>query len=322
MATTQVVFRSTDEGLVWRFQGTLMNPADYPHSQSPTAMSESALTELADGSLTAILRFDGDCGCAPTALKQTRSVERGGGECGVYTYYHQVFSTDAGRTWSKAKAVNGTGCVKPRLMMLGEAGAPGPLLLTGGRMCVENVTDLFLWLNSDGLAGSAASHLPLSDVWRRHSLSYVHNSLWRGDSAYTFDASINNSQLFETQGYTTLVRLGPLAALVAYNRYYHPGDGVPGCRTAVDGKNHEVCSTAFVMRLTLARKSDDLPLGELERSIADDDGFGSAPVQKTVMAWLSGCGANWSDCADFILRGPAKGAVNAVSVGGLVELNR
>ena len=41
-----------------------MNPVHYPHSQNPTAMSESALAQLADGSLTAVMRFDGDCGCA------------------------------------------------------------------------------------------------------------------------------------------------------------------------------------------------------------------------------------------------------------------
>ena len=127
-------------------------------------------------------------------------------------------------------------------------------------MCVENVTDLFLWLNADGLGGSASSRLPPNDVWRRHSLSYVHNSLWRGDTAYTFDADINNSQVFETQSYTTLIRLGPLEALVAYNRYYHPVDGAPGCQNDKNGKETaEVCSTAFVMRITLARKAAEGP---------------------------------------------------------------
>ena len=52
-----------------------------------------------------------------------------------------------------------------------------------------------------------------------------------------------------------------------------------------------------------------------------DDVTETGASRKTVMAWLTGCGANWTDCADFILRGPAKGAVNAVSAGGLIELN-
>eukprot|EP01050_Picozoa_sp_SAG11_P012611 SAG11_NODE_1413_length_4981_cov_2.208726_3_plen_170_part_00 len=119
----------------------------------------------------------------------------------------------------------------------------------------------FLWLNVDlTLGGSAASRLPRTDTWRRHSLSHVHNKLWTGDSAYMFDADVNNSQVFETQGYTTLIRLGPLEALVAYNRCYHPGDGVPGCYIdGAGGQQHEVCRTAFVMRLTLARKFDDTP---------------------------------------------------------------
>ena len=66
-----------------------MNPAHYPHSQNPTAMSESALAQLADGSLTAVMRFDGDCGCAP--LKTAEQQARARGECGAYRYYHQVW---------------------------------------------------------------------------------------------------------------------------------------------------------------------------------------------------------------------------------------
>ena len=239
--------------------------ADYPESQNPTAMSESALAQLADGSLMAVLRFDGDCGCHSAPKTQLE-------ECGAYRYYHKVFSTSSGHTWSKAVAVNGTGCVKPRLMMLGEPAFPGPLLLTGGRMCVENVTDAFLWLNADGLGGSAASRLPPNDTWRRHSLSYVHNSLWRGDSAYKYNADINNSQVFETQSYTTLIRLGPLEALMAYNRYYHPSDGAPGCQTDKNGnETAEVCSTAFVMRITLARKAAKGPRQKTDDMAVMDD---------------------------------------------------
>ena len=38
------------------------------------------------------------------------------------------------------------------------------------------------------------------------------------------------------------------------------------------------------------------------------------PVRKTVLAWIAG---NSSESAEFVLRGNGKGAVNAVSVGGL-----
>ena len=76
------------------------------------------------------------------------------------------------------------GCVKPRMHRFGA----GPLLLSGGRMCVANgtcsgslcvffttpsktlpctVTDMFVWLNGDGLAGGAASKLPAAETWRK-----------------------------------------------------------------------------------------------------------------------------------------------------------
>ena len=52
---------------------------------TPTAASESALAQLADGTLTAIMRMDGDCGCSMTESR---------GECGVYRWYHQSFSSE------------------------------------------------------------------------------------------------------------------------------------------------------------------------------------------------------------------------------------
>ena len=52
---------------------------------NPTAASESALAQLADGTLTAIMRMDGDCGCGMTESR---------GECGVYRWYHQSFSSE------------------------------------------------------------------------------------------------------------------------------------------------------------------------------------------------------------------------------------
>ena len=118
-------------------------------------------------------------------------------------------------------------------------------------MCVANVTDIFVWLSPDGLAGSPASKLSKDDAWKVHSLSYVHNQLWQGDSAYMFDNSINNSHLFATSGYTTILPLSQSEALIAYNRYYLPGDGVPGCYK----DKGEVCSTAFVMKLALRKKA-------------------------------------------------------------------
>jgi hypothetical protein len=98
--------------------------------------------------------------------------------------------------------------------------AQGPLILSGGRNCVENVTDLFMHVNADGLAGRTqaqptqqnddGSRPDEAQAWRTHSLSYVHNLLWRGDPLYRFDSKINDSSVFATQGYTTLIQVTPL----------------------------------------------------------------------------------------------------------------
>ena len=122
--------------------------------------------------------------------------------------------------------MQGMGCVKPRLLTLGaNESTPGPVLLSGGRLCVENKTDVRLWFSPDGMAGMDG-HAP----WQTHSLAEVHNKLWQGDPGYKFDLSeINNPKLFATQSYTTLIQTAPDEAIVAYNHYYHPNDGSPGC---------------------------------------------------------------------------------------------
>ena len=48
-------------------------------------------------------------------------------------------------------------------------------------------------------------------IWRSR---YYHNLLWQGDPVYKFDSSVNDSMLFETQGYTTLIQTAPHEALV------------------------------------------------------------------------------------------------------------
>ena len=61
-----------------------------------------------------------------------------------YNYYYQSFSTNLGETWTKAVMMQGMGCVKPRLLALGAwdgfrtTGRKGPIVLSGGRLCVEN----------------------------------------------------------------------------------------------------------------------------------------------------------------------------------------
>ena len=42
--------------------------------------------------------------------------------------------------------------------------------------------------------------------------------------------------------------------------------------------------------------------------------YAAPPARKTVLAWIAG---DTNESAEFVLRGSGKGAVNAVSVGGL-----
>jgi hypothetical protein len=137
------------------------------------------------------------------------------------------------------------------------------------------------------------------DSW---SNGYV---LWRGPSAYS-----------------TVTPLGGANVGVLYERGFEQ-----------DIENITFASVDTTPPATVASlKSDDAaPKNHLQTADnGHDDGAGAPPAsttappkgQRTVMAWLASCGANWTICADFVLRGPAKGAVNAISAGGPVELEQ
>ena len=68
----------------------------------------------------------------------------------------------------------------------------------------------------------------------RHSLSYQHNRLWKGDRKLLFTKAVNSSHpfAFETQSYTSVQPLGPSAALVLYNIY--SGEGPAGFAMRVE----------------------------------------------------------------------------------------
>ena len=96
------------------------------------------------------------------------------------------------------------GCVRPRLLKTD----PGPILLIGGHTCVDHVFGIFLWRNPDGRGGG----------WERHSLSYWHNQLWRGDPKYRYSEMVNSTAGFESDSYMSLLRTGPSEAVVMYNK--------------------------------------------------------------------------------------------------------
>ena len=104
-----------------------------------------------------------------------------------------IYSHNEGKDWTKAVPIKGAGCARPRLLKL----AAGPLLLSGGRLCVEDTDDISMWLNSDGLAGTTPGG-ELPGEWAKTSVSYWHNRLWTGPASMRFDAQINNSNAFAT----------------------------------------------------------------------------------------------------------------------------
>ena len=140
--------------------------------------------------------------------------------------YAASYSTDHGVSWTLPKPIEGTGCARPRLQRLGG----GALLMTGGRLCVENMTGIFLWLNADGMGGFG-SDKPGTEVWQRHSITAQHNRLWGGESKYLFSDMVNDSSVFETLSYTSILPTGPRAAVITYNKFecVYPGGAWRAC---------------------------------------------------------------------------------------------
>ena len=153
-----LAFKSQN-GLEWKFSSVLLNASDVPFSLF--GPSEHDMTVLADGkTVMAAIRIDGDGPCSSD----------------TYGSYYQSYSSDGGTVWTAARPIAGTGCVRPRLMRMEPV---GPLLMSGGRLCTENTTGLFMWVNYDGMAGALGGDA--RQQWVRHSLSYWHNKLWRGN---------------------------------------------------------------------------------------------------------------------------------------------
>lgn len=206
-----VAFTSAD-GYTWRYQSVIANFSSLPNTTF--GPNEHDISVLSDSkSLVAAIRMDGDAGCSS----------------GTYRYYYQSYSTDSGRSWTVPRPIVGAGCARPRLRLLEP---DGPLLLSGGRLCVENTTGLFLWVNENGLAGlHGDSGLTAADGgggsgvnpdWQRHSLSYWHNRLWQGEDYYRFTDAVNDSNAWGTSGYTSLIQTGPKSGAVLYNKFFSP----------------------------------------------------------------------------------------------------
>jgi hypothetical protein len=193
-----VAFTSSD-GYTWEYASEVAkwDALGEPRYWGP---NENDISLLSDNkTLICMLRMDGDSNC------RTES----------YKYYYAAFSADNGRSWSALRQVTGAGCARPRLMRL----PSGPLLLSGGRVCVENTTGIFLWVNEDGMGGSRGGGDPRSE-WVRHSISYQHNRLWRGDPRYLYDERVNISDAWQTLSYTSMMVTGPDSVVLTYQRFF------------------------------------------------------------------------------------------------------
>lgn len=73
----------------------------------------------------------------------------------------------------------------------------GPLLMSGGRNCVANTNGIFLWENSNGMAGANGGDA--TKQWKQHSITAIHNALWKGVSAKSSRVSVT-FQFGFTQG--------------------------------------------------------------------------------------------------------------------------
>ena len=58
--------------------------------------------------------------------------------------------------------------------------------MSGGRLCVENMTGIFLWVNEDGMGGFDEPAGNGTKTFVRHSITAQHNRLWKGDPKYLF----------------------------------------------------------------------------------------------------------------------------------------
>lgn len=198
----------SDDGFDWKYAGPIIHAADFPTSMvGPT---ENAVTQLSDNkTLLVVARTDADGHCDKPKPAGSQ-----------YHEYIHTLSTDRGKSWKKPSLVVGAGCVRPKLLTLTD----GAVLLSGGRECYANRTDVSLW--------AATPKSVISNNWRRYSLSGQHNALWKGDPQLRFQPdSVNTSysagMFLGTLSYTSLVSLGPSLGVVTYDLRLPEWQGLP-----------------------------------------------------------------------------------------------
>jgi len=184
-----VAHRSLD-GKTWNYSATIAAARDFPWSGE--GFNECATAVASDGKtvVTAIRTGAGDY--TPAA------------SCIGYFDYHTSRSSDSGLTWTFPEAIPGAGSCSPNLISLG-----GSLILGGGRMCGNSTTDIFLWLDKEGM-GNPGSFVP-------YSLSYWYNALQMDPNATRFDSLINSTCRDETSGMISVKALDNSTGSVTFD---------------------------------------------------------------------------------------------------------
>eukprot|EP01043_Picozoa_sp_COSAG02_P009685 COSAG02_NODE_331_length_24480_cov_22.114720_21_plen_624_part_00 len=145
------------------------------------------------------------------------AMRMGGGDyspaaaCLGFFDYHLSRSSDGGLSWSFPEPILGAGAAMPNLQRVGKS-----LVLSGGRMCGNATSDIFLWLNRDGMARA--------DDFEPFSLSYWHDALLSNATCNAsvakepcrFDQGVNTSCRTETYAGTRLVNFDNITGAVFY----------------------------------------------------------------------------------------------------------
>ena len=211
---------SSDDGFDWVYAGPVLPAAAFPSTViGPTEHAVVALSSfpmpktktttsgssrahapppppLSPPRMLVVGRADGDGWCTNSTPKGSR-----------YYEYLQTQYTD--QAWSAPVFAAGAGCVRPRLLQL----RSGPVLLTGGRECFSNRSDVALWINTAAAAPSG---------WQQYSLSYQHNRLWQGDPQLRYQPDgVNasyapNGPFLETISYTSVMPVDDETAVITY----------------------------------------------------------------------------------------------------------
>jgi len=186
-ATSIIAFSSKDHGFTWDYAGKVLDAADVPDSEE--GPNENDVVLLKDGkTIMSVIRLD--AGDGPLTHP--------------YRPYVTTFSTDRGKTWTKASSLaKGVGCARPRLMGTDS----GAIALSGGRLNPTN-RDVLLWINGKGDGVD----------WDEYSITYHHNQLVANQSLH-FTPAVNDSRARETTSYTSLVKTGANSGFIIYARF-------------------------------------------------------------------------------------------------------